>query len=226
MEIKKIKVTLYFPAGSINTPITYHLIKDYDLELNILHADINLNKVGKLTLDISGTDKNIEAGLKYAQDQGIEYKLFSKSIIWQEDNCVHCGACTAVCPSGALQMAEHKMREPLMFRKLTPYQKQRYKLASAIILDRFLHDKWSDAHACLLSVFIYCYEIEGKTRLKFSEEIRLNGFVGSYNYTLLSPLVRSRMINQEYGSGYYGLTKKARDLADKVLALLKKVDEA
>lgn len=102
--MKKIKILFYYPANEIAKPITYHLIKDFDLEVNILHADISLNKVGKLILDIRGEEEKIDAALKYIGEQGIEHKLFAKSIIWQADNCVHCGACTAVCPSGALQM--------------------------------------------------------------------------------------------------------------------------
>jgi len=102
--MKKIKVSLYYSASEVTKPITYHLIKDFDLQINILHADISLNKEGKLVIDIIGDDGNIEAGLKYIEDQGIKYKLFTKSLIWQENECVHCGACTAVCPSGALGM--------------------------------------------------------------------------------------------------------------------------
>lgn len=104
MDNKTIKLTMYFPAGSITKPVTYHLVKDYDLIINILHADISLSKVGKLTADISGSEENLQAGLRFIESQGIGYKLFTKTIIWQEDNCVHCGACTAVCPSGALEM--------------------------------------------------------------------------------------------------------------------------
>ena len=95
---------MYYLASEVTKPITYHLINDFDLQVNILNADISLNKVGKLTVDIIGTEWNIEAGLKFIQDQGIKYKIFTKTIIWQENSCVHCGACTAVCPSGALQM--------------------------------------------------------------------------------------------------------------------------
>lgn len=102
--MKKIKITMYFSAGIITKPITYHLIKDFNLQVNILNADIGLNKVGKLTADIVGEESDIEAGLDFVEKQGVKYKLFNKSIIWQEDSCVHCGACTAVCPSGALQM--------------------------------------------------------------------------------------------------------------------------
>lgn len=102
--MKKIKVSLIYPAGDVGKPITYHLVKDFNLVINILHADINLNKMGKLVLDIEGEEENIENGLKFAEEQGIKYKLFTKTIIWQEDDCIHCGACTAVCPSNALSM--------------------------------------------------------------------------------------------------------------------------
>ncbi len=115
METKKIKVTLYYPVGSVTKPITYHLIKDYNLEVIILHADINLDKGGKLTVDIVGPECDIEAGLKFIEHEGIKYKLFNKSIIWNENECVHCGACTAVCPSGALEM--NKPEWSLTFNK-------------------------------------------------------------------------------------------------------------
>ncbi|MGI6777927.1 MAG: NIL domain-containing protein [Acetivibrionales bacterium] len=102
--MKKIKVTMYFSKETTTKPITYHLIKDFDLQVNILHADISFNRVGKLVIDIIGDEKNIEDGLKFVKEQGVNYKLFTKSIIWQEDKCIHCGACTAVCPSGALEL--------------------------------------------------------------------------------------------------------------------------
>lgn len=104
--MKSIKLALYYPAKQIAKPITYHLIKDFNLEISILHADISLNKVGKLILDVRGEEGSIESALEYLQKEGIEFRLFSKSIIWQEDRCIHCGACTAVCPSGALTISE------------------------------------------------------------------------------------------------------------------------
>jgi len=102
--MKKIKVSMYFPPNQTTMPLTYHLVKDYDLRMNILHADIGINKSGKLIVDIEGEESNIEKGLEFVQEQGVSYKLFNKTIIWQEDRCIHCGTCTSVCPSGALQM--------------------------------------------------------------------------------------------------------------------------
>jgi L-aspartate semialdehyde sulfurtransferase ferredoxin len=101
---RRIKVSFFFPGNVVTKPIVYHMVKDFDLIVNILHADIGINKAGKLTADIEGESGKIEAALKFIEDEGIEYKLFNKTIIWQEDACVHCGACTAVCPTGALRM--------------------------------------------------------------------------------------------------------------------------
>ena len=100
--MNKIKVTMIFSANLITKPITYHLIKDYGLQINILNADISLNKTGKLVADISGEEDNIKKGLQFIEDQGVEYSIFNKSVIWNEDKCVHCGACTAVSFGGPL----------------------------------------------------------------------------------------------------------------------------
>ena len=78
-KMKKIKVSLYFPASEVTKPITYHLIRDHELQVNILNADISHNKQGKLVVDIIGTEWNIEAGLKFIEDQGIRYRLFTKA---------------------------------------------------------------------------------------------------------------------------------------------------
>ncbi|MDD3839983.1 MAG: 4Fe-4S binding protein [Clostridia bacterium] len=102
--MKKIKLSLRFSPHLTEKPITYHLIKDYDLVINILNAEINFNKAGKLTVEMEGTEENIDKGLRYLEQQGVKYKIFTKTIIWEEDKCVHCGACTAVCPSRALKM--------------------------------------------------------------------------------------------------------------------------
>ena len=102
--MKTIKISLLFPPNKIKVPLVTTLIKNFELEVNILNADIRLDRMGKLTADLTGTEWNLESALKYIGYQGIEYKLFNKKIIWQEGSCVHCGACTGICPSNALTM--------------------------------------------------------------------------------------------------------------------------
>lgn len=102
--MKTIKISLYYPLTAITIPLVTTLIKKFNLEVNILHANISLNKTGTLIADISGEEADIDAALAFIDEQGIQTKLFNRKLIWQEEDCVHCGACTAVCPSDALTM--------------------------------------------------------------------------------------------------------------------------
>ncbi len=102
--MKTVKVTFYYKTKDIKKPITYHLVKDYDLRINILHADIDQQKEGKLFVDLTGKKENIQKGLDFVEKEGVRYSIFTQSVIWNEEECIHCGTCTAVCPSAALTM--------------------------------------------------------------------------------------------------------------------------
>lgn len=103
MEQTRIKVGLSFPPEKTDKPISSNLIK-YDLTFNILKAYISPGKKGKMILELIGSDENIKAGLSYIEQQGVEVKVYTDSVIRYEEKCMHCGACTSVCPSGALVM--------------------------------------------------------------------------------------------------------------------------
>ncbi len=99
------RVVLTFPPDLIDRPIAYHLIKDFDLAINILRANIKPNEEGKLLLEVeNSTDANIERGLDFLRAQGIKVKLLSKEISRNEEECVDCGACTGVCYPKALHI--------------------------------------------------------------------------------------------------------------------------
>jgi ferredoxin len=97
-----IKVNLTFPPAKVTFPLMTLLVRKYELEVNILHADVRLNKTGKLIVELTGERENIDAALQYIEEQGITYHVFNGTLTWEEENCVHCGACTSVCPSRAL----------------------------------------------------------------------------------------------------------------------------
>ena len=101
---KSIKVFLLFPREQVDKPISYHLVKDYDIVFNILHAEIRPNQRGQLTVKLTGTGDNLEKGLDFIREQGVEVRLFPQSIIRDENQCIHCGACTGICPTQALSM--------------------------------------------------------------------------------------------------------------------------
>ncbi len=100
---KRIKVFLRFPPGRAGRPVTYHLVKDFDLKINILRAEVSVNK-GELVLDIEGRSEDIEGAARFCGEEGVEFHTIDNAVEWNRDRCVHCGACTAVCPSGALSL--------------------------------------------------------------------------------------------------------------------------
>lgn len=104
--MKSVKLLIRFPADKSTKPITYHLVKDYDLIFNIFKAQIDAGEKGEMALEISGFEKNIDKGIQFLQDEGIEVSLLSKTIVLDEEKCVDCGLCTSVCPTDALNLGK------------------------------------------------------------------------------------------------------------------------
>ncbi|NLW48547.1 MAG: 4Fe-4S binding protein [Firmicutes bacterium] len=102
----KKKIVLTFPPELTESPLTYHLVKDFDLAINILKAKITPGKEGKLVIELSnGAEENIQAGIDFLKDQGVFVEPVSKEIVFDEAKCIHCGSCTAVCHPRALNIA-------------------------------------------------------------------------------------------------------------------------
>jgi len=99
--IKK-RYVLNFPPESGDKPLTYHLVKDFDIRINILKAEVYPGKRGSLLLEMQGEKENIQKGVEYLTAQDIICEPLDKRIHLQEDKCVDCGNCTAVCFAGAL----------------------------------------------------------------------------------------------------------------------------
>lgn len=104
--MKSIKLLLRFPKDMTTKPVSYHLVKDYDLVFNIFKAKIDYDEKGELAIEVTGKEKNIEDGIKFLEAEGVEVTSLSKTIIHDEDLCVNCGLCTSVCPTQALTMNE------------------------------------------------------------------------------------------------------------------------
>jgi len=86
-----------------------YLTRDYDLTFNILNATILPRKEGVMVMELSGTKKNFKEGIKYLKEQGIHIQNASQEIKRNKKQCTHCGACTAVCPTGALHIKRPEM---------------------------------------------------------------------------------------------------------------------
>lgn len=104
------RLTLNFPPHLIDQPVTYQLITEHDLRVNILRARITPREWGRLVVELSGSKKNLDAGLKFATDLGVEIKPLAQDVHWREDKCIECTACISICPTGALEVAREEMR--------------------------------------------------------------------------------------------------------------------
>jgi L-aspartate semialdehyde sulfurtransferase ferredoxin len=105
---------LSFPEAVVQQPIAYHLVKDYHWIINILRARVNpnenLEEEGMLVLEVQGQPTNIDEGLLYLSRIGVRYEPLAQDVVWNEDRCTHCTACTSLCPTGALSVSRPAMR--------------------------------------------------------------------------------------------------------------------
>jgi ferredoxin len=98
------KLVLTFPENIVTKPITYKLVKDYDLQFNILRAEITADIEGKILLELKGNKHQIEEGIKYLEKEGITIQEASKDIIIDKELCIHCGVCPSLCITQALYL--------------------------------------------------------------------------------------------------------------------------
>ena len=100
---------LRFPKENIDQPIICQLAKKFDVEFNILKADIYLQQEGLIVLELSGHKKNVQKGLAYIREQGVDVESQLTSIRRDDEKCYQCGACTGICPTGALHIKRPEM---------------------------------------------------------------------------------------------------------------------
>lgn len=101
---------LRFPKDTSDQPFIYRLVKEYDIEFNILKADILLQREGLMVIEFKGSSKtNVQAGLDYLRSMGVKVERMAARIRRDEENCFQCGACTGVCSSGALFVQRPEM---------------------------------------------------------------------------------------------------------------------
>lgn len=100
----KRKLVLSFPENIVTKPITYRLVKEFNLEFNILRAEITPDMEGKMLIELKGNEEKIEQAIKYLSDAGVTVKEAAKDIIIDKNLCVDCGACTSICITQALSL--------------------------------------------------------------------------------------------------------------------------
>jgi Pyruvate/2-oxoacid:ferredoxin oxidoreductase delta subunit len=113
----KKRIILRFKRNTIDKPIVYKLVKDYDLIFNILRANILPRAESMMVMEIEGTDENFNKGIEYLRGLNINTEPIEQDINRDEEKCVHCGVCTSVCAPDALHIERKTMKVDFDYEK-------------------------------------------------------------------------------------------------------------
>ena len=102
-EVRK-RIVLHFPRRLVDQPVIFRLVKDHDLEFNILKALFTPEEEGLMVLELSGEQNDYDQGIKYLTRSGVRIQSLSQDVTRNEERCTHCGACITVCPTGAFKI--------------------------------------------------------------------------------------------------------------------------
>ncbi len=104
----KKRIILRFKRSTIDKPIVYKLVKEYNLIFNILRANISPKAESMMVMEIDGSEQNFKKGIKYLKELNIDIEPIEQDIRRDETRCLHCGVCTSVCAPGALHIEDRK----------------------------------------------------------------------------------------------------------------------
>ena len=105
MAISK-RIVLHFPRRLVERSIVSRLVRDYNLDFNILKASVTPDEEGLMVLELSGNQGDYDKGIRYLTEAGVRIQSLSQDVIRNERRCTHCGACVTVCPTGAFKLDE------------------------------------------------------------------------------------------------------------------------
>jgi len=98
------RIVLHFPRRLVDRPIVYRLIKDYNLEFNILKASVTPDEEGLMVLELKGGQADYDRGIRYLTAAGVRIQSLGQDVTRNEERCTHCGACITVCPTDAFEV--------------------------------------------------------------------------------------------------------------------------
>jgi len=113
----KRRIILRFKRNTIDKPIVYKLVKDYNLIFNILRANILPRAESMMVMEIEGAEDDFNRGIEYLKGLNIDTQPMEQDINRDEERCVHCGVCTSVCAPDALYIDRKTMKVHFDYEK-------------------------------------------------------------------------------------------------------------
>jgi ABC-type methionine transport system ATPase subunit len=75
-------IVLHFPRRLVEQPVVYHLVKDYNLEFNILKASITADpeEEGLMVLELKGEQDEYDRGVNFLLKSGVKIQALSQEV--------------------------------------------------------------------------------------------------------------------------------------------------
>jgi ferredoxin len=95
---------LIFPRHIVDRPVISRVVQRCAVEVNILQATITPEDDGRMFAVFSGEPHAISTAFAFLVERGVLVSEKPGHVLWQEESCVHCTACTGQCPTSALSV--------------------------------------------------------------------------------------------------------------------------
>ena len=86
------------------TAVSYTHLDVYKRQVK---ANVNPQKEGLMVLELTG--EQYDNGMEYLRNTGVSVQAMTQEITRNDEKCNMCGACTAICPTGALYINRPSM---------------------------------------------------------------------------------------------------------------------
>ena len=116
MAISK-RIVLRFPKRLVDRPIVSRLVREFNLDFNILKASVTPEEEGLLVLEVSGKQGDYDKGVEYLTKTGVRIQSLSQDVTRNEERCTQCGACVTICPTGAFELEPSTRRVAFLNEK-------------------------------------------------------------------------------------------------------------
>lgn len=100
----KRRIVLRFPPTMIDEPIISEMIKQYEVDVNILRANITPQNEGLMVIGLVGEEKKLDTAIKHLKKRGVTVQPLARGVVRNEKRCTECGACVTICPTQALSI--------------------------------------------------------------------------------------------------------------------------
>jgi ferredoxin len=103
--MKMERAVLSFSPDAIRKPVTYLLVSNYKLRLNILRAKVMPGEEGRLLLELSGDEDKIREGLAYLASLNVRISQVKSFYKVDYGKCTESKKCFQVCPADAIELS-------------------------------------------------------------------------------------------------------------------------